>query len=181
MQQTLLALAALLIATLLSFNHQQSQIRTQGQIFRAELQRMALGVAKQTIEVVRSRKFDQNIDNPDDPDMENIPEGFAPVNDGKGACGALLSGGEAEGCKAVEQFHEQSGTVPFVLPDDREITFEARVEVFYVCSDMERASEGDCTAPTRWKEVVIEVQDQPDSGEPRLNSPVTFSEVLAFS
>lgn len=181
MQQTLLALAALLIATLLSFNHQQSQVRTQQQIFRAELQQMALGVGKQTMEVVRSRTFDQNIEDPADPDMEDVPEGFATLDDGKGACEALLSGGEAEGCKAVEQFHEQSGTVSFRLPDDREINFEARVEVHYVCSDMERSSEGDCTAPTRWKEVVIEVQDQPDSGEPRLNSPVTYSEVLAFS
>jgi hypothetical protein len=186
MQQTLLALLALLIATLLSFNQQQAQLRTQQQIVRAELQQMALGVAKQTMEVVRAQKFDEEVGSIN---IENVPEALTSASDfGKGACGALLSGAEAGGCEAVEQFHNQSGTVPFDLPDrpsapsgGNAFNFEATVKVYYVCSDMERASEGGCTAPTRRKEVVVEVQDQPDDGAPRLQSPVTFSEVLAFS
>ena len=58
MPQTLLSLGGLLIVTFLSFNQQQASIRTQQKAIRAEMQQMAIGVAKQSMEVVRARAFD---------------------------------------------------------------------------------------------------------------------------
>ena len=58
MPQTLLSIAGLLIVTFLSFNQQQASIRTQQEAVRAELRQMAIGVAKQSMEVVRARAFD---------------------------------------------------------------------------------------------------------------------------
>lgn len=188
MQQTLIAMAALLTATLLSFSQQQTQIQKREQIIRAEMRQIALGVAKQTLEVVRAQQFDGNID-PEDPDVDEIPDAFASPSDAfgsQGACGSLLEGELASACEAIEDFHGESGTVPFQLPDGEQLLFEVQVEVYYVCPDFSRSDDPqDCDPSgqlqTRRKEVIVKVRDQPNRGEPRLTDWVTISEVLAFS
>ncbi|MFO8098420.1 MAG: hypothetical protein R6T83_02220 [Salinibacter sp.] len=195
MQQTLLSLLALLIVTLLSFSQQQSSIQGQQQAFRAELEQMALGVAMQTMEVVRARAFDRAVqsfaggeyadpkednfackeDTPCDVDDSDESTGFGVEGD----CQIHPDSGGTD-CAVIEDFHGTEGEVPFQLADGT-FAFDVEVEVHYVCEDLSRASEGGCTPPTSRKEVVIQVQDVgADGAAPRLHRPIQYSEVITY-
>lgn len=194
MQQTLLSLLALLIVTLLSFSQQQSSIQGQHQAFRGELEQMALGVAMQTMEVVRARAFDRAV-------LGLPPEAYADPKEDNFACKDDLSceadGDDSNGfgvegncrihpdaggtdCAAIEEFHGTEGEVPFQLADGT-FAFDVEIEVHYVCDTLERASEGGCTPPTSRKEVVVQVQDvAADGAAPRLYRPIQYSEVITY-
>lgn len=191
MQQTLLALLALLLATLLSFNQKQASLQSQGQTVRAEMEMMALGVAMQTMEVVRARAFDQaTVGLPSgvyiDPKKGNFAckDGESCTADnpeksgsfgGTGDC-KVHAEGSGQDCQVVEEFHGTKGVVPFPLAESS-YDFNVEIEVHYVCPNFERAAEGSCTAPTGRKEVVVKAQDV----EPhRLHEPITYSQVITY-
>lgn len=195
MQQTLLSLLALLIVTLLSFSQQQSSIQGQQQAFRAEIEQMALGVAMQTMEVVRARAFDKAVQGlPTDEYADPTEDNFAckdgdtcDVDDGdesndfggEGNCQIHPDSG-GENCDVIEAFHGTTGEVPFEIPEGA-FAFNVDIEVHYVCDTLERASEGGCTPPTSRKEVVVLVQDVGANGaSPRLHRPIQYSEVLTY-
>ena len=100
MPQTLLSLAGLLIVTLLSFSQQQANLRSQQEAVRAEMQQMAIGVAKQSMEVVRARAFDDKSvsGNPSVSDLTQ-PGNFPTGKD----CRAF---GGSDPCDAIEDFHD---------------------------------------------------------------------------
>ena len=171
MPQTLLSLGGLLIVTFLSFNQQQASIRTQQEAVRAELRQMAIGVAKQSIEVVRARAFDDSTISDDPPPSElTKPENFPT---GKN-CQAF---GGSDECDSIEDFHEMTPATDSVSVPGGTFTFEIEIEVHYVDSDLNRTS-----SRTERKEVMIRVQD--DRGpnkDPLLNGPITFTEVLGYT
>ena len=171
MPQTLLSLAGLLIITFLSFNQQQASIRTQQKAIRAEMQQMAIGVAKQSIEVVRARAFDDSTISDDPPPSElTKPENFPT---GKN-CQAF---GGSDECDSIEDFHEMTPATDSVSVPGGTFAFEIEIEVHYVDSDLNRTS-----SRTERKEVMIRVQD--DRGpnkDPLLNGPITFTEVLGYT
>ena len=171
MPQTLLSLAGLLIITFLSFNQQQASIRTQQKAIRAEMQQMAIGVAKQSIEVVRTRAFDDSTKSGDPPPSElTKPENFPKGKD----CQAF---GGSDTCDSIEDFHKMTPATVSVSVPGGTFAFEIKIEVHYVDSDLNRTD-----SRTERKEVEIRVQD--DRGpnkDPLLDGPITFTEVLGYT
>ena len=171
MPQTLLSIAGLLIVTFLSFNQQQASIRTQQEAVRAELRQMAIGVAKQSIEVVRARAFD-NATISGDPPVSKLtkPENFPTGKD----CQAF---GGSDTCDSIEDFHEMVPATEEVAVPAGTFEFEIEIEVHYVDSDLNRTS-----SRTERKEVMIRVQDdRRPNKDPLLNGPITFTEVLGYT
>lgn len=174
MKQTLLALLAMLIATFLSFNQKQVTIQNQSRVVRAELEQMGLGVAAQTMEVVRSRAFDSTtVGLPSDSIVATTDLTEPPFATQK-YCEVF--GGSTK-CDDVDDFHNmKSATIPFEFPDHK-FEFTVDIEVFYVNEDLQS------TGGTRTyrKKVVIEVQDDPLSGgEPRMIEPIKYAEVISY-
>jgi hypothetical protein len=170
MPQTLLSLAGLLIVTLLSFSQQQANLRSQQEAVRAEMQQMAIGVAKQSMEVVRARAFDDKSvsGNPSVSDLTQ-PGNFPTGKD----CRAF---GGSDPCDAIEDFHEMVPATDSVSIPGGSFAFEVDIEVHYVDTDMNRTN-----SRTGRKEVTIRVQDGPGPDtDPRLNKPITFTEVLGY-
>ena len=174
MPQTLLSIAGLLIVTLLSFSQQQANINTQQTAIRAEMQQMAIGVAKQSMEVVRARAFDDSTISGDPPVSElTKPENFPAGKD----CQAF---GGSDTCNSIEDFHEMDQATKEVAVPAGTFEFKIDIEVHYAEEDgskIVRASSG----PTGMKEVTIRVQDdQGANQEPLLHEPITFTEVLGY-
>lgn len=170
MQQTLLALVALMAVTFLSFSQTQSKLQHQRQVVRSEVQGMAASAALQTMEIIRARAFDaetaegSEIDGPHDltdPD-------FATGN----RCQVFFPDTGAS-CNDVDDFHEmETATVPFKAPEF-EVQFEVDVEVQYVNESLQPVDER-----TYRKQVIVKVQDKGE--DPYLTTPVRFSEVLTY-
>jgi hypothetical protein len=170
MQQTLLALLALMVATLLSLTQMQSRLQDQREVFQSEMKEMAIGVATQTLEVVRARAFDENtIGVPEDSITSPSDLTEPPFTTGK-HCQAF---GGPDTCDDVDDFHQMKPvTVPFETPEF-DIDFEVRAEVRYVDASMNPVS-----TPTFRKEVVFKIQDA--GSDPYIQEPITFSEVLTY-
>ncbi len=172
MQQTLLALLALMVATLLTLTQMQSRLQDQREVFQSEMKEMAIGVATQTLEVVRARAFDENTigvpkDSITSPSALTEPSSF---ETGK-HCKAF---GGTDTCDDIDDFNEMSPvTVPFEALDFT-VDFEVRAEVRYVDASLNPVS-----TPTFRKEVVFKIQDT--GPDPYIKEPVTFSEVLTYN
>lgn len=199
MQQTLLSLLALLIATLLSFNQQQASIRSQQQAVRAEMEMMALGVAMQTMEVVRARDFDAGMDEHsrreiiDDPkstltDISNFGKKYEKSENeysNSVKCKIYYKNSGSK-CDFIEEFDGTKGVVPFRLEKDEDFPFSVTIEVRYVDDDLDPPTDDDFDPPyppsvkTLQKEVVISVQDDPPNGSPRLPEPIRYSQVISY-
>ena len=181
MQQTLLAFLALLIATLLSFSQQQSSVQNQRQVVRAELQQMALGVAMQTMEMVRARAFDSAVKSGSSNPSDFAKEGnFGAVAD----CRPVVSArSDSPACDTIEDFHVcEVGTCEDDLPGNAYSTdfelaggdrfpFDVAVTVRYVDSNFQPTG-----GQRAQKQVIVWVQDEDD----RLTTPIRYSEVIAY-
>jgi hypothetical protein len=173
MQQTLFALLALLIATFLSYNQKQATVQNQVQVVQAEMEQMALGVAAQSVQVIRARAYDAvTAGVPSDslvPTSAFTDPPFSTGND----CRAF---GGSSTCDDVDDFHEmESATVPFSFPSGT-FEFTVDVEIRYVDEDLEPAG-----SQTDRKQILVEVQDDPGSGKsPRLSEPIQYSEVVSY-
>lgn len=183
MKQTLFALLALLVATLLSFNQKQATVRNQVQVVRGEMEQMALGVAAEAMGAIRTQDFDSNLNGTDDVSTEDLtPESEFPTGN---RCEAFFSSPSTE-CDAIEEFHQMSpATVSFKFPDPDDFPdssdrfeFEIKsVEVEYVDGNFSNETSGE----TFHKRVTLEIQDIPsDGGDPRLTSPIEYSEVVSY-
>ena len=169
MQQTLLALLALMMATFFNFNQMKTNLQNQRQVIRAEMEQMALGVGMQTMEVIRARAFDDATVGSTDGKITD-PTEFTASFDGGNDCQAF--GGD-DTCDSVEDFDEMvPATVTFETPEF-DMGFDVKVEVRYVDANMQVVP-----GPTFRKEVVIRVQDV--GSEPFLTEPIRFSEVLTY-
>lgn len=200
MQQTLLSLLALLLVTLLSFNQQQASIQSQQQIVRAEMEQMALGVAMQTMEVIREREFDARteiyseseiLDDPNnkltneedfgreykgkDKEDEEIEYGDPTPTDCK-----IYPGHSKDPCSFIEEYHSTKAIVPFSLGENKDgeeevFQFFVEIEVEYVDDNF-----GPTGDKTLQKKVNIFVQDNPSVGSPRLPEQIRYSEVFSY-
>lgn len=181
MQQTLLSLVALLIATLLSFSQMRVSMQSQQQLVQEEMEQMALGVAQQTMGVIQARPFDAALLSNQGDSYASESEFTAETDFGISGDCKLYEGGSGTNCATIEDFHGTNGKVPFRLASDS-VMFDVEVDVRYVCDNLDPASaSGSCTAPTDGKEVIISVQDIQPSGKPaRLPERITYSEVVAY-
>ncbi|WP_103021308.1 hypothetical protein [Salinibacter altiplanensis] len=169
MQQTLLALLALMMATFFNFNQMQTELQKQRQVVRSEMEQMALGVSMQTMEVIRARAFDEATVGGTKERITD-PSKFKNSFETGMACQAF---GGSQTCDSVGDFHDMKpSTETFETPEfDMEFTVE--VEVHYVDASMQEVA-----GPTFRKEVVIYIQDAGD--DPFLTDPIRFSEVLSY-
>jgi len=171
MQQTLLALLALMIATMLSLSQMQSDLQDQNQVVQAEMKEMAIGVATQTLEVIRARAFDDKTIGVSKSDITNpvadlTKPPFSQGND----CAAF---GGSDTCDDVDDFHKmETAVVPFEA-SEFEVKFNVDARVRYV--DANQDSSG---TPTFRKEVILTIQDK--GKDPHIRKPITFSEVITF-
>ena len=170
MQQTLLALLALMVATFFSLTQMQSGLQKQEEVMQAEMKEMAIGVATQTLEVVRARAFDEKtigVSKDKVTDPENDLTSSFPANK---HCTAF---GGGDTCDSIEDFNNmQTATVPFEASGFK-VEFEVDATVRYVDENMQPTSD-----PTFRKEVVFEIQDKRD--DPYIKKPIRFSEVLTY-
>lgn len=173
MQQTLLALLALMTASFLSFSQMQAIVQSEREIVQSELEEMATGIAMQSMEVVRARHFDDaTVGIPGDSTV-SVSDFTSPPFTSGNHCQPF---GGSDVCDDVDDFHEMvPATVPFEIPDDQ-IDFKVEIEVRYVDSAMQPTS-----SKTIRKEVIIYVQDIQPNGTPILRRPITFSETLAYT
>jgi hypothetical protein len=173
MQQTLLALLALMTASFLSFSQMQAIVKSEREMVRSELEEMATGIAMQSMEVIRARAFDDALVGvPSDSTVSTSDFTSSPFTSGND-CEAF---GGSDVCDDVDDYHEMvPATVPFKIPDDQ-IDFKVEVEVQYVDNLMQPTS-----SKTIRKEVIIRVQDIQADGTPVLARPVVFSETLAYN
>lgn len=172
MQQTLLALLALLVATLLSFNQKQARVQNQGQVVRGEIEQMALGVAAESMAIIRSRAFDAATDSSDG----IVPrDSLATIDDTGNPCKVFFQGEPK--CSAIEDFHGiKPAEVSLEYPDGQ-FTFEIKsITVEYVDGNFDSSSN-----KTYQKKVTLKIQDVPsDGGDPRLPTPIEYSEVVSY-
>lgn len=169
MQQTLLAMLALMMVTFLNFSQMQSSLQNQKQVIRSEMEQMALGVAMQTMEVVRARAFDAATVGDDEDNISSVHDFTDSFTTGRD-CEAF---GGADTCDDVDDFHEMvPATVPFETPEFS-MQFKVEIEVRYVNEDMVEVA-----GPTYRKEVIIKVQDEREDSF--LHEPITYSEVLTY-
>lgn len=173
MQQSLLALVAMLVATLLTFSQMQARTQSQQQAVRTEVQQMALGVAMQAMEVVRARAFDAaTVNSRPGKTVEKTELTDTPFSTGKD-CKAF---GGTDTCNDVDDFHDMvPATIPFSLADG-EFDFTVEVRVRYVDSALSPTG----GTPSYQKEVTVYVQDAPSGRDPRLPTPIEYSEVIAY-
>jgi hypothetical protein len=177
MQQTILALLALLIASFFTLSQAQSSLQSQKQALRGEIEQMALGIGMQSMEMVRARAFDSAVLGTGE-DVILDPSNFSDIpNDLNYNCRlhASQNDGDVQDCQTIEEFNKTTGTVPFSITGG-EIDFEVEIEVQYVCEDLEP-----CTGPTSRKKVDVYVQDaSPDGQSSRLSEPIRYSEIFTY-
>ena len=172
MQQTLLAVLALMTVTFLNFNQMQSKMHHQREVIRSEMEGMAAGVAMQTLGVIRARAFDAKTVNVSKDEIDSASD-FSDADFSTGnQCKAFFPE-KGENCNDVDDFHKmETATIPFKTPEF-EIQFSVDVEVQYVSKSMQPVDH-----PTYRKKVIVKVQDQRD--DPYLPTPIRFSEVITF-
>lgn len=175
MQQTILTMLALLIASLLSLNHKQAILQSQRGAVRAELTEMALGVAQQSMEVVRARAYDDS--------TRGTLNGTVTSASDLTPTASFPSGRHCEGfagsqvCNDVDDFHQMtSATVPFQLPEGEQFDFTVDIQVQYVDDNLTPTG-----GPRSFrKKITIFVQDDPSGRPPRLATPIEYSEVVSY-
>jgi hypothetical protein len=172
MQQTLLALVALMTVTFLNFNQTQSKLHHQKEVVRSEMEGMAASVAMQTIGVIRTRAFDAKTVNVSKDEIDG-PEDFTDPDFTIGnQCKAFFPDTGAV-CSDVDDFHKMNtAIVPFKTPEF-EVQFKVDVEVQYVNQNLQPVAQR-----TYRKKVIVKVQDRGEN--PHLPKPIQFSEVLTF-
>ncbi|WP_263786614.1 hypothetical protein [Salinibacter grassmerensis] len=169
MQQTLLALLALMMATFFNFNQMKTELQKQRQVIRSEMEQMALGVGMQTMEVIRARAFDEATVGGTKNRITN-PAKFRSSFGGGMDCQAF--GGD-QPCDSVGDFHEMVPSTETFETPEFDMGFTVEVEVRYLDASMQEVP-----GPTFRKEVVVYVQDAGD--DPFLTEPIRFSEVLSY-
>lgn len=173
MRQTLLVLLALLLVTYVDYGQKRAYVRGQEAMVQEELERAALGVAMEAMEVVYARAYDDaTVGVPSDSNVavsEFASEPFAGGND----CVAF---GGSDACTAVEHFHDMAPATKKMSFPEGEIDFRVEIKVHYLDADMNRTG----GTKTRWKEVVVRVQDVQPDGTSLIPEPIRFTEVHAY-
>ena len=181
MPQTLLALLALSLSSLLVFNQQRLQMHAQTQMVSNELSLAGSGLASDIMEMIGARSFDEastpdKIDDaakvPDDPSVFTPPLALKQAALSDNPCDLLTPDAV---CDDVDDVNGLSNkTYSILLAEGRELDFDVSTTVVYV-TDPEGAVEA--TVPTRHKKVTLEVRSlNGSSAEP----PLTFSRVFSY-
>jgi hypothetical protein len=179
MSQTLLALLALGMATLLGFNQQRATIQTYEVRIRDEYAVAASGLLMHVMEMAAARSFDQTSTPDHIHSTERLPtlgEFSLPDTFGHGEAGCdLMEPWNTPSCDDVDDLHSAAWqSVDLVLPSGRMMAFEVLITVEYV-------SDADVTVPvvtrTHNKRVTLGARA---AHLPRLGTIVRLERVIAY-
>jgi hypothetical protein len=161
MPQTLLALLALALASLLTFNQQRLTVRSQQGMVGNEIELAAAGLASEVLELIGARSFDEETTPERIAAASGVipysPSGFSDASSFgvAGGCDYLVPA-NTPACDDVDDVGGSDWTpVAVGLARGRSLEFDIRTDVFYVASttSMEPAD-----APTRHKRVILDVR-----------------------
>lgn len=140
MPQTLLALLALALAGLLTFNQQRLTVRSQTNMVSNEVELAAAGLASEVMEFIGARSFDERST------PERIADALGVVPDGpdaftnassfgySGDCD-LLQPSNTPSCDDIDDLDDLGWTPVYVtLAHGRTLDFEIKTDVYYVDS-----------------------------------------------
>ena len=181
MPQTLLALLALSLSSLLVFNQQRLQMRAQTQMVSNELSLAGSGLASDIMEMIGARSFDEastpdKIDAvdrvPDDPSVFTPPLALelAALKDNE--CDLLTPDATCDDIDDVTGLSHK--TYSILLAEGRELDFDVSTTVVYV-TDPEGSVES--SVPTRHKKVTLEVRSLNGGST---TPPLSFSRVFSY-
>lgn len=144
MQQTLIALGAMMIAMLFSMNQQQSIMLDQERMIHDELEMMAAGIALQTMEHIATRPFDRAVD--------ESTFSFSNVKNSSFARWPFQSSDSTFASAAyLEDFHAKADTINFQAGDNL-IPFAMSVYVHYIDGSKKHSA-----TQTDTKEVIVSI------------------------
>ena len=181
MPQTLLALLALSLSSLLVFNQQRLQMRAQTQMVSNELSLAGSGLASDIMEMIGARSFDEA----STPEKINaagaVPESttlftskFKIASESATAKGCDLLTPTTQ-CDDIDDVNGiEKGHYSIMLAEGRQLDFEVSTKVIYV-TDAEGGVESDL--PTRHKKVTIEIRSV---NEQLGTEPLSFSRVFSY-
>ncbi len=172
MPQTLLALLALILSSLLVFNQQRLTIRSQTNMVTDEVELAAAGLASEIMEFVGAKSFDEETT----PAAIYAQAGMVPTDpsafSGSAAFGATDRG--IEGCNFLDPAHTRACDdvddvdgidwthVDVDLAAGRTLGFDVRTQVYYVDNTESMAP---ASAPTRHKRVVMDLRSDHVAGD----------------
>jgi len=181
MPQTLLALLALSLSSLLVFNQQRLQMRAQTQMVTNELSLAGSGLASDIMEMVGARSFDENSTPEKIHQAGAVPESptaftsaLVIANDSTSNknCDLLSPTPDCDDVDDIRGLEAEHYSI--LLAEGRELDFEVSTDVIYV-TDAEGGIESDL--PTRHKKVTIEVRSV---NERSSVEPLRFSRVFSY-
>lgn len=203
MPQTLLALLALVLASLLTFGQQRLTVRSQYNMVTGEIELAGAGVASEVMALIESKSFDEQSTPEKIYDAQEVPTGSdeftSSVFFGRLAGCDLQAPANTPGCDDVDDVHSdewQTYTIEMArevirdletgepISEDsvyvRELAFEVRAQVYYV-SDPQSMTPA--SGRTLHKRVVLDVRSphvQGDSeGLVRLTRVVSYDPIKA--
>lgn len=186
MPQTLLALLALMLASLLTFNQQRLTARAQRTMVANEIELAAAGLASEVLEFIGARSFDETTTpeaiGTNGGTVPESPVGFS-GNAEFGTLGGcdLLQPSATPSCNDIDDLDGLDWTpVDVELAHGRSLTFEVRTDVFYVDSP---TSMSPANTPTRHKRVVLDLRSdyvhQGEDGQLRVTRVFSYDPVKA--
>jgi hypothetical protein len=179
MPQTLLAFAGILLITTHAFTVQQWSIFSQRTSIARELEEMGGAVALESMEIIRTRAFDQSVINGlvthTLADL-GLMEFDTPSNNFRTGARCSVFGTGFEDCNDIDDFHAmETARMPFIMASDT-VIFAVNVEVFYVTDELVRANQR-----TFNKKVVVSVIDSWDGiQDPFLARPIQLERVMSY-
>lgn len=179
MPQTLLATAGILLLTTHALTVQQWSLYSQRSNITRELEEMGGAVALETMEMIRTRAFDQAVN--DGTVTQSLAdlglmEFASPYEHFRTGLGCSIFDMGSEDCNDIDDFNKmKTAWVPFVLAEDT-VLFSVDVEVYYVDDGLNRA-----TARTFNKKVVVSISDVWANGQDSyLSEPIQLARVLTY-
>lgn len=168
----------MMIVAMYSLNTQRYEMLVQNRDIRREMEEMAGSIALETIEIIRTREFDQAVvDSAVTGSLADLALFEFVGTENQFATGnqcAVFGTGSFD-CDDIDDFHEMAtATRPFVLGNDT-VWFAVDVDVRYVTDALAPA-----TFATSNKEVTIEVKDAWADGSSFIASPITLTRVLTY-
>ncbi|MDQ7039525.1 MAG: hypothetical protein Q9M35_01110 [Rhodothermus sp.] len=178
MSQTLLATLALVVAMSFTLSVYQKQHALQRATIFRELQEMAAAVGVETMEIIRTRAFDQAVV---DGSVTGTPDDILLFSDSTdfGVSGTCAAFGGTATCDDIDDFHNQQPIRPFVLGRDT-IYFQVIIQVEYV--EYNPAGEPvSSSTKTEYKRVKLAIQDYWKNGRhPYIPIPIKLERTFSY-
>ncbi len=186
MQQSLLAILGLMVATIFSFSVTEKSLHYQRAAIVQEIEEMGASMALKTMEIIRERPFESEILTPSDSLLAPLDPEVATLAELKTRLALVLPDGKAcsvfgtglDDCADISDFNKmQTATLPFVAGTDT-LYFNVDVTVRYVDAGM------NASGPSFRKQVTVLVEDYwPQNGRSGhyIPTPITLSRVMTLT